>query len=148
SGDDTRDHAQGIRIGGFGGADVPRVNNPNPPASTTEIVLRTYFPGTADEEQASAIELRPGANFGSADVAIMRMPARRIRGVIVNGVTRQPAGTAILRRARASAQTTCAASLNDADNCWWEIRDPGTGTFDITPVGPGSYILYAGFDDL
>src|SRR5437764_10467046 len=72
SGDDTRDHAQGIRIGGFGGADVPRVNNPNPPASTTEIVLRTYFPGTADEEQASAIELRPGANFGSADVAIMR----------------------------------------------------------------------------
>ena len=68
--------------------------------------------------------------------------------MIVNGVTRQPAGTAILRRARASAQTTCAASLNDADNCWWEIRDPGTGTFDITPVGPGSYILYAGFDDL
>src|SRR5207244_11544642 len=113
-----------------------------------EAYVATYFPGTTDPDRATSIDVRPGGNFGSADLTAMPVQTRHIRGVIMNGVTRQPDARAQLRRARASAVNTCASPGMNAENCSFAFVDYDNGTFDIPNVTPGSWVLYAMDNDL
>jgi hypothetical protein len=61
-------------------------NDTNPGADR---YVPVYFPGTSDDQGASAIELRAGADTGGIDVPVTPVRERHVRGVVVNGATGQ-----------------------------------------------------------
>lgn len=73
-----------------------------------ETYVATYFPGTTDADRASSIKVAPGSDARSEDLTVVPVQTHRVRGVILNGITRRPAPRAQLRRARASASDVCA----------------------------------------
>jgi hypothetical protein len=108
--------------------------------------MTTYFPGTTDQDQASAVDVRPGSEIGAVDLTITAVPTHHIRGIIMNGVTGRPAPGAQLRKARVSEIEVCAArgiNREQRENCSFEPVDYDKGTFDIAMVTPGSYELYS-----
>jgi hypothetical protein len=116
-----------------------------------EAFVTTYFPGTTDPDQASAIEVRPGSEAGAVDLTITAERIHHIRGIIMNGVTGQPAPGAQLRRARVSESEVCASRGIDREhreNCSFEPVDYDKATFDIPMVTPGSYVLYSTMGNL
>jgi protocatechuate 3,4-dioxygenase beta subunit len=109
-----------------------------------ETFVTTYFPGTTNHDQASAIEVRPGSEIGGADLTITAARTHHIRGIIVNRVTGLPAH-AQLRKARLSELEACTsgAGRERRENCSFEPVDYDKATFDIPMVTPGAYVLYS-----
>jgi protocatechuate 3,4-dioxygenase beta subunit len=64
-----------------------------------ETWLSIYYPGTTDARSARPINLRMGDNIGGIDVslALSAVPARRVRGVVIDGTTGMPAAGALVR---------------------------------------------------
>jgi hypothetical protein len=64
-----------------------------------ETWLSIYYPGTTDARSARPINLRMGENIGGIDVslALSAAPARRVRGVVIDGSTGMPAAGALVR---------------------------------------------------
>jgi protocatechuate 3,4-dioxygenase beta subunit len=99
-----------------------------------ESFVPTYYPGTIDIGNATAIELAPGAQLRGMDFTLFKARTVHVRGRVslppdVKGqmvmITLSPRGTFIwdfMRRAR--------------------VLDP-QGTFDVTDVRPGAYTLSA-----
>jgi len=56
----------------------------------TEAYLPIFFPGTADENAATLVELQPGADVRGIDIHVAPFRASRIRGLVLNGTSRQP----------------------------------------------------------
>jgi Carboxypeptidase regulatory-like domain len=110
-----------------------------------EAFVTTYFPGTTDQNQASAIEVRPGSDNGAVDLTITAVRTHHIRGIIVNGVTGRRAPGAQLRRARVSELESCISGpgRERRENCSFEPVDYDEATFDIPMVIPGVYMLYS-----
>jgi hypothetical protein len=124
------------------------LNKPAGKLGLNEAYVTTYFPGTTDQERATAINVGPGEEIGSVDIIVAPVPTYRIRGIIIDGRTRQPAPGAQLRRARASALDVCSSRGLNSENCSYAVVDYDRGTFDIPQVTPGSYLLYAMEGDL
>jgi hypothetical protein len=135
-----------IMMGGF--TPSAMLNKPIATTNPNEAYAPTYFPGTIDGDRASSIEVRPGTTVGSVDLTVTPVQTHHIRGAIINGVTRQPARTGQLRRARASALTECQSSAFNSDNCSFEPVDYDSSIFDIRNLTPGTYILYSTADHL
>jgi hypothetical protein len=55
-----------------------------------EAYLPIFFPGTPDESAATLIELQAGADVRGIDIRVVPVRGWRIRGVVLNGTTRQP----------------------------------------------------------
>src|SRR4030095_8168534 len=55
-----------------------------------EAYLPIFFPGTSDEGAATLVELQPGADVRGIDIRVTPVRAWRIRGVVLNGASRQP----------------------------------------------------------
>jgi hypothetical protein len=55
-----------------------------------EAYLPIFFPGTPDESAATLIDLQAGADVRGIDIRVVPVRAWRIRGVVLNGTTRQP----------------------------------------------------------
>jgi hypothetical protein len=64
-----------------------------------ETWLSIYYPGTPDARVARPLTLRMGENIGGIDVslALSPVPARRVRGVVIDGATGMPAAGALVR---------------------------------------------------
>ena len=63
----------------------------------TEAYLPIFFPGTVDENDATPVELQPGADVRGIDIRLTPVRAWRVQGLVLNGTTRQPApGAALL----------------------------------------------------
>jgi hypothetical protein len=95
-----------------------------------------YFPGVIDPGLATPLELGIGENPGGLDftTASGHLPARRIRGKIINSVTGQPAGNAaIVVVPRTPDSVVFAAAAQSA----------GDGSFEIKGVTTGSYFVFA-----
>jgi protocatechuate 3,4-dioxygenase beta subunit len=120
------------------GGPMPNMPPPPPPpllrgAESAEVSLPVYFSGTTDASKAIAIDLRPGATFGGADMTIMEARAIRIRGQVFSGG--QPArGASVAIYARGSAVAGFTIRT---------ITVSDTGTFEFRGVAPGSYELVA-----
>lgn len=108
--------------------------------SNGEVVEETYElayrGGGADSQRAQALDLAPGANINGIDIPLAdsRVRARRIRGVVIDGTTGQPAGSVSVR----------AIPSNPGPS----VILPGTttaanGSFEISGAGPGPYIVRA-----
>ena len=89
-----------------------------------------FFGGTPDEQSATAIDVRPSAEFGGANIVIAPVRARHVRGVVVDGISGRPAQHASVRAERQTAVTIPDEATVDA----------ATGIFDIALL-PGSHAL-------
>jgi protocatechuate 3,4-dioxygenase beta subunit len=96
-----------------------------------------YFPGVIDPGLATPLELHVGENPGGFDftTASGHLPARRIRGKIINSVTGQPAGTnaSIVVMPRTGDFVVFAPTAQSAAD----------GSFEIKGVATGSYFVFA-----
>jgi hypothetical protein len=86
-----------------GGGNIFATGSPDPaldislslkPSASTEMTdryLPVYFPGTLDEEAASAIDLPSGREVGGVNIVVGPVRPRHVKGVIINGATGRPA---------------------------------------------------------
>ncbi len=111
-------------------------------AGTNESYAPTFYPGTNDPSHASPIELRGGDVLSSIDFSLLPTPTVRVRGHVVNSVSRRPGtDTQVFLVPRGLAFRSSAFRKRA------RVRGPA-GTFEIPRVTPGSYHLVAlYFDD-
>jgi hypothetical protein len=95
-----------------------------------------YYGGVVDPEAAKAIDLGPGATFAAADIplAVGKAPAFHIRGVVINGVTGQPAAGVTVRAVPNQRSFYVQTPNGTADR---------NGAFDLAGAVPGSYSLFS-----
>jgi hypothetical protein len=101
-----------------------------------EIQRLVYFGNTVDAARSRPIDLRSGGTFAGADITIEigRTLSRKIRGVIVNGITGKPAAGTTIRAISMEASLSRRVSLTVADN---------EGAFEVSGISPGSYLLFS-----
>jgi len=100
-----------------------------------EIYEPTYFPGTSDFGTAKGVAVRSGDELRGMDISLVAaVPARRIRGVVIDGATGQPVAGAGVRAI--TRKPTPNVTIPNA------VADP-KGQFEITGASPGSYDLFA-----
>jgi hypothetical protein len=97
----------------------------------TEAYLPIFFPGTADEIAATVVELQPGAEVRSIDIRVTPVRAFRVRGLVLNGATRQPA---------AGAQVQM-FSVSPGSTRFFQVNADAMGMFVIPRVPAGPYAL-------
>ena len=88
-----------------------------------------YFPGTSDEQVASAIDLRAGVDSGELNIIVAPVHEHRVRGTVVDGTTGQAAQYGGLRRTSGLLRP-------------FEDVDPSSGAFELELL-PGSHTLMA-----
>ena len=107
----------------------------------TDRYVPVYFPGTTDDQAASAIDLRAGADVGAIDVTVMPVRERHVRGVVINGATGQVAPYASLSEIQAGSMPG-----NAIGGFGGELSSHGKppidadGSFDVTLL-PGRHTL-------
>jgi hypothetical protein len=97
----------------------------------SEAYLPIFFPGTADENAATPVELQAGAEVRSIDIRVTPVRAFRVRGRVLNGNTGQPLpGAGVQLISVAPGSTRLHQSSADA-----------MGIFVIPRVPAGPYVL-------
>jgi Carboxypeptidase regulatory-like domain len=136
---------------GPGGGGTPLVINPyappagrslwwNPSSVSTspvgnglpeaEAYLPIFFPGTPDESVATALELPPGADVRNIDIRVAPIRALRVRGLVLNGASRQPMnGVGVQLISLGASPRVLQATSDDM------------GRYVIPKVPPGPYLL-------
>jgi Carboxypeptidase regulatory-like domain len=96
-----------------------------------EAYVPVYYPGTADPQSASRVEVRPGADMRGIDFILAGVTTRKVRGTVIDSVTGLPADVANVQLVpRSDIGNTFRGSLD-------------RGKFEIPGVLPGSYFLVA-----
>jgi hypothetical protein len=106
--------------------------NPQLPGSDSERYAPVFFGGTTDEQSATAIDIRAGADVGGANIVVAPISPRHVRGVVTDGLTGRPAQYASL------------TLVTDSDGPRGKELDVDreTASFDILLL-PGTHTLYA-----
>jgi hypothetical protein len=97
-----------------------------------EPYVRSYFPGVAEETQASLIEIPSGVEVRGIDLKLTPTRKFKIRGRVVDSATGQSPPEASISLMTGSGGTSAAS--------WY---DPRTGSIRIDDVSPGNYTLTA-----
>jgi hypothetical protein len=109
--------------------------------SVNEIIERryptSYYPGTADVAQASAVDVAPGAEITTVDILVPEQDLFRVTGRIVDPISGRPPVTAVV--SVAARGPVGAATVTGTAQSY----DPATGIFDLRDVAPGSYWIRA-----
>jgi hypothetical protein len=116
--------------------------------SDTEAHVPVFYPGSPDIQLATVIDVLPGADLRGMDIEAGPQPTRRITGTVV-GIpavttpTQGPPGNRanVNMRSLTGTYTSNQAQVPNA------TVDPN-GTFEITKVVPGRYVLYASAGNL
>ena len=104
-------------------------------AGPNEAHVPVYYPTTTDPQQALAIDVRAGSDIRGLDITAVRVTTRNVRGTVFNGVTRQLPGKGTQAQVRL-------LPLNPAQLPIGGTVDVEKGTFSLTRVVPGNYMLY------
>jgi hypothetical protein len=94
----------------------------------------TYYPGTGNFASATAIDLRAGAVLRGIDITVLKTRLARVRGHLVNALTKQPPnGVRVWLAARGDigGRMTFGMPIDDQ------------GAFELPGVTPGAYYLEA-----
>jgi len=102
-----------------------------PPGEVTPRIPPAYFPGVDSPSTATVVELKPGDTFGGVDIRIGKPVARTIRGTVRGVLPESMQSVALSLESREPGLGGAQVKLN-AD-----------GTFTLTSVRPGRYLLYA-----
>jgi len=108
----------------------------DPAVFDQDIPVPTYYPGVTDAAYATSIDVRPGLEVTGIDLTTTSLPAVRVRGTVVNGITGQRAQAVsinLIPRGRS-------VSTSDQPSPRAIVKD---GSFDIAGVPSGSYDLLA-----
>jgi hypothetical protein len=93
-----------------------------------------YHPGAGSVTQATSMEVKPGADLNGVDFRLHKVPTFHIRGVMIDGQTRQPVrGNVQVEECENGASMGFAMQSSAA-------AQPN-GSFDARGVIPGSYCL-------
>jgi len=96
-----------------------------------EAYVPVYYPGTADPQSASRVDVRPGADVRGIDFILTGVTTRKVRGTVINGATGLPADVANVQLVPRS----------NIGNTFSGVLD--RGKFEISGVLPGAYFLVA-----
>jgi hypothetical protein len=109
--------------------------------------IATYYPRSRDPKGAAAIEVAAGSEMRGIDIRILNSRLFQIRGTIVGVPARTPAEPPARggRGGRGGVRPQITVNLSSADSA--ALPRSGTvnadGSFVVTQVSPGSYILAA-----
>jgi beta-lactamase regulating signal transducer with metallopeptidase domain len=110
------------------------VGNPN--VGRVQDYALTYYPGVADVERATMIDVNPASDL-RIDMRVAKRQALHIRGRIMDSATSRPPD---------SVEISLMFSSVDGYSLAMPLPskyDPGTGDFDMPGVPPGDYVLQA-----
>ena len=96
-----------------------------------------YYPGTVDPLRASTIEIGAGGEAPSVDVTLPQQTVYRVRGRVIDPSTGQPPRSVSITMVPRDPGFAGLTTPNPPN------YNPGTGTFDLRDVVPGSYWLRA-----
>ena len=96
----------------------------------TEAYLPIFFPGTPDESAATLLELQPGADARGIDIRVAPIRGWRVRGVVLNGTSRQPMPGVNLQLISLGPSPRVVQTTSDA-----------MGRYAIPKVPSGPYLL-------
>ncbi len=113
--------------------------------SETSAHIPVFYPGSPDPQLATVIDVQPGAELRGMDIEAGPLPTRHVKGTVV-GVPASIPGQPPVRvnvnmRSLMGTFTTNAAQSPNANT------EPN-GTFEITKVVPGRYVLNASAGNL
>lgn len=97
------------------------------------VAIPVYYPGTTDSGAAAPIDVAAGATIPEINLTIAHSATRRLRGRVVDGVTRQPA----------AAVTVSLAARDERRAMTRPSLRTTTGDFEFEGVAPGRYALEA-----
>jgi protocatechuate 3,4-dioxygenase beta subunit len=101
------------------------------PAKQEEAALITYYPGVTEQTAATVIELKDGHDQRGMDITLRKSAVYHVRGKVAGQL---PADRAQLRIMTVPRSATFLDMMGQA------LSPIGKdGTFDLSPVGPGSY---------
>jgi hypothetical protein len=100
--------------------------------NTGRALVPVYYPGTADPQLASAIDVRSGADVRGIDFRLTHVITRKVRGTAIDSVTGQPSS---------SGDVTLVPRGDFGGDLSSSISP--TGMFEFNGVRPGSYLLVA-----
>jgi hypothetical protein len=100
--------------------------------SETEALVPVYFPATINEGEATPLDLQPGQDYRNANIVIEPAKWHRIKGVVMDAVTRQPALKSLINRVLLPASRVY----------FHDEADQADGRFEISAL-PGRYSLLA-----
>ena len=123
--------------------------------SDAEMHAPIFFPGTPDWQNATVIEVTPGAEIGGVDIRGDTVPALHVRGVL-SGMRTPPADNvatgqvgqaarpqvALFSATPAAGQGYGAIQATTAA-AYAQVQVDPNGAFDIPRVQPGTYLLRA-----
>jgi protocatechuate 3,4-dioxygenase beta subunit len=138
-----------LSAGGPAGEPDPRLQRPDlgdqtytTPNSVSQYFSPTYYPGTAEAESATALDVQSGADLRGIDLLVNPQRPYRIRGRVVNPRPETPFQDLILslnpQGADNSGKTTI--SFFASTNLNYNAAD---GSFDLRDVNPGAYFITA-----
>lgn len=99
-------------------------------ADRLERYVPVYFPGTTNEQLATPIEIRAGAEFGGVNIVVASVRPRHVRGVVIDGTTGNPGEYSSIE----AAQDVPLPRTDEPK------VTPGTGAFDLELL-PGTHTL-------
>jgi len=132
----------------------PALGDPNQKLLTQRKVegegyVPVYFTGTPDEELATAIDLRPGSDFGSADIVLAHIRRRYVRGVVIDGTTGRPAQYANVRRSNAKFPRSDEVEADRSNATFEMLLPPGRHHLKAEAAsGSGSMSIQVGDADI
>ena len=101
---------------------------------------KTYYPGTPDLGRASVIVVKEGEEIPGADIPLKQVAVYRIRGKVFNAVTHKGAIDSYLQLVSRTNRLEWGFGGGE------QVRK-SDGSFEITKVVPGSYLLLAYWSD-
>ncbi len=105
-----------------------------------EINVPVYFPGTMDSGSASSIDVAAGSTIDGIDFILANpIPAKHVRGVVINGDTGQPA---------IDAEVDVGPAELSHDGVVATMHTDKNGAFDIPGIPPGSYFVSTSLGDV
>ncbi len=93
-----------------------------------------YYPGVTDQRQATALELEPGQEARGVDIQLRKTATVHIRGQVVDEAGAPAANTSVMALNGEAPASAMGRSMGP-------VRPDGT--FEISGVQPGSYMLMA-----
>jgi carboxypeptidase family protein len=105
--------------------------------------LPTYYSNVSEISRASAVDLRPGDEVPGVDFTLLRGQSYRVRGQIFNAAVEHPrvAGGTLVTLVPKSLESPALVDLREG-----EVNSI-TGEFEVDDVPPGSYTLFAVYQD-
>jgi protocatechuate 3,4-dioxygenase beta subunit len=109
--------------------------------ASAEGYAKMYYPGTTEPGKAEAIVIKPGEEVSSIEMLLRPVTVHRVRGHLYNQITNKPGtGTSLYlvpnNKANQEWDSTHSSEVRKMD-----------GSFEISDVAPGSYVLAAFWGD-